>query len=99
MVRRGSGVRVPASASVAAESRPGRYGGLVGLARAAPVLLVALACLAGCGGGGGGGGAPPPPPRVAVIVLENRELRQVIDNPGAPYLTALAHRYALVARS
>jgi hypothetical protein len=34
------------------------------------------------------------PSRVALLVLENREEGQVVDPRRAPYLTALAHRYA-----
>jgi phosphatidylinositol-3-phosphatase len=37
----------------------------------------------------------PAPARVAVLVLENRSYGQVIGNPSAPYLNALARRYAL----
>jgi acid phosphatase len=52
--------------------------------------------------------APPPPPavgsqaghfprfgRVAVLMLENREYRDVIGSPQAPYLTRFAHSHAL----
>jgi phosphatidylinositol-3-phosphatase len=42
--------------------------------------------------------APAPfdrPSRVAVLVLENRSYDEVIGNPQAPYLNALARRYAL----
>jgi hypothetical protein len=69
------------------------------------VLLCALG-LAGCGGSG----APTPetvPPRavappaqpagashVFVIVMENKEYGDVIGSPSAPYVTALARRYA-----
>jgi phosphatidylinositol-3-phosphatase len=35
------------------------------------------------------------PSRVAVLVLENRSYGEVIGNPEAPYLNALARRYAL----
>jgi phosphatidylinositol-3-phosphatase len=35
------------------------------------------------------------PSRVAVLVLENRSYDEVIGNPKAPYLNALARRYAL----
>src|SRR3954466_10881230 len=54
---------------------------------------------------------PPPPPaagplaghfprlgRVAVLVLENREDRNVIGSRNAPFLTQLAHRHALATR-
>jgi hypothetical protein len=69
------------------------------------VLLCALG-LAGCGGSA----APTPetvPPRavqppahpagpshVVVIVMENKEYGDVIGSPSAPYVTALARRYA-----
>jgi hypothetical protein len=40
----------------------------------------------------------PEPARVAVLVLENRSYDEVIGNPDAPYLNALARRYALATR-
>ena len=40
----------------------------------------------------------PEPTRVAVLVLENRSYDEVIGNPDAPYLNALARRYALATR-
>jgi phosphatidylinositol-3-phosphatase len=40
----------------------------------------------------------PEPARVAVLVLENRSYDEVIGNPEAPYLNALARRYALATR-
>jgi hypothetical protein len=52
--------------------------------------LLAVSGLAGCAGGG-----RETPTRVAVIVLENRELSAVIGSPEAPYLNRLAGRYAL----
>ncbi len=36
------------------------------------------------------------PTRIAVMVLENHEVDDVVGNPQAPYLTALARRYALL---
>lgn len=43
-------------------------------------------------------GTFPRPHRVAVLVLENRNYGQVIGNPRAPYINALARRYALATR-
>ncbi len=70
---------------------------------AGPVAtLVALALLPGCGAAAQG--TPPGPPvrlaavpgeRVAVLVMENHELPDVVGSPDAPYLTGLARRYAL----
>jgi phosphatidylinositol-3-phosphatase len=40
----------------------------------------------------------PEPTHTAVIVLENRSYDQVIGNPDAPYLNALARRYALATQ-
>jgi hypothetical protein len=40
----------------------------------------------------------PPARRVAVIVLENKGFGQVIGNPRAPYVNALARRYSLATR-
>lgn len=37
---------------------------------------------------------PPALSHIVVIIMENRECGQVIGSPNAPYLTALAHRYA-----
>ncbi len=37
---------------------------------------------------------PPRLSHVVLIVMENRECGQIIGSPDAPYLTALAHRYA-----
>lgn len=39
--------------------------------------------------------APPKPSHTVVIVLENRELNEVIDSPEAPFVTYLAQRGAL----
>jgi hypothetical protein len=46
-----------------------------------------------------GAGHPPPPlDHVAVLVLENRSYEQVIGNPRAPYLNALARHGALATQ-
>lgn len=51
--------------------------------------------------------SPPPPPiklhagraaHVAIIVMENEEYGSIIGSPQAPFLTALARRYALAAQ-
>jgi phosphatidylinositol-3-phosphatase len=62
------------------------------------LLLLACCWLVGCGGGTTG--AQPTqqqPSRVAVLVLENQEAPDVVGSPEAPYLTSLAHQYALVS--
>jgi phosphatidylinositol-3-phosphatase len=56
-------------------------------------LLVALAFALGPAGA-----ATKPPPRfsrVVVVVMENKDFSDVIGSPDAPYVTALARRYAL----
>ncbi len=76
-----------------------------GAARRRATLAAALALailLAGCGSAAPGRPLSLPArlpaangSHVAVIVLENREIGEVIGNPEAPYLNRLAHRYAL----
>ncbi len=77
------------------------------LARTALSLLATFGCvisMSACGGTQGpqpraDGGRPfPHTARVAVVVLENRSYEQVIGSPSAPYLNALARRYALATR-
>jgi len=76
----------------------------------AALLLVALAALAGCDDGNPTSTptanrdttktAPTSkvptgvPSRVALLVMENHEANQVVGSPDAPYLSALARRYA-----
>jgi phosphatidylinositol-3-phosphatase len=75
-----------------------------------PLRLVAIVALAGAlllGCGSASPGRPLDLPRalpasrsshVVVIVLENRESSEVVGNAEAPYIDALAHRYALAGR-
>ena len=68
------------------------------------MTLGCLVLLSGCGAQGArqpraDAGRPfPHPTRVAVVVLENRSYGEVIGSPSAPYLNALARRYALATR-
>ncbi|HEY2161387.1 MAG TPA: alkaline phosphatase family protein, partial [Solirubrobacteraceae bacterium] len=78
----------------------------------AAAAAVATLALAGCGGAqlahsAGSVQTTPspkaslnggPPAHVAVIVMENEELSDIIGSPDAPYINSLARRYAL-ARS
>jgi phosphatidylinositol-3-phosphatase len=63
-------------------------------------LLASALCACGCGGQGSGLTltAPPPnpsgPSHVFVIVMENKEYGEVIGSSSAPYVNALARRYA-----
>jgi phosphatidylinositol-3-phosphatase len=65
-------------------------------------LLVVALLAGGCGASGDGSGltltAPPPDPsgssHVFVIVMENKEHGDVIGSSSAPYVNALARRYA-----
>jgi hypothetical protein len=59
------------------------------------MLLLAACWLVGCGTGAQS--TPQQPSRVAVLVLENHESPDVVGSPQAPYLSSLAHRYALVS--
>jgi phosphatidylinositol-3-phosphatase len=75
---------------------------MAGLRLLAAVMVLAwTSAIVGCGGGGEGAprtGAVPEAHRVAVLVLENRSYEEVIGSPNAPFLTALARRYALATR-
>ncbi|MBA3808124.1 MAG: hypothetical protein H0X28_07000 [Solirubrobacterales bacterium] len=75
---------------------------------AACVLTLALALLAGCGKASPGRALALGPPaalpasrhsHVVVIVMENAEYRDVIGGSSAPYVNALARRYALLRQS
>jgi hypothetical protein len=73
------------------------------------VITLAAVALAGCQSGGGGSSseAAAAPARAAaalgshvvVIVMENKELAQLIGSRSAPYANALARRYALATGS
>ena len=68
-------------------------------------VLVVLIAVAGCGGTSEAPSAPPAPAaratssRVVVLVMENKEEQDVIGAPGSRYVTRLARRYGLAARS
>jgi hypothetical protein len=64
--------------------------------QAACLILLPLALLLGCGGGGGGSNAPT---RVAVLVLENHEVGDILADPGVPYLSSLARKHAVATRA
>lgn len=75
------------------------------------LAAAAFAAAAGCGGGAAATGRTAPPPsapaaparttasHVVVIVMENKEYAQVIGSSSAPYVNALARRYAVATRS
>lgn len=44
-------------------------------------------------------GLPPPPDHIVVVIDENKTFEQIIGNPQAPYLNALAERGALLTQS
>src|SRR6187431_1515575 len=71
--------------------------------QAASLLLLPLVLLVGCGGGGGQassqGGGSRAPTRVAVLVLENHEVGDILDDPRAPYLSSLARKHAVATRA
>lgn len=64
--------------------------------QAACLVLLALTLLLGCGGGGGGSNAPT---RVAVLVLENHEVGDILEDPHAPYLSSFARKHAVATRA
>jgi phosphatidylinositol-3-phosphatase len=71
--------------------------------QAAWLVLLPLALLLGCGGGGGdaspAGRGSNAPTRVAVLVLENHEVGDILDDSRAPYLSSLARNHAVATRA
>jgi hypothetical protein len=67
--------------------------------KAACLVLLPLALLLGCGGGGGDGSSANDgsnaPTRVAVLVLENHEVGDIVRDSRAPYLNSLAREHAV----
>lgn len=61
----------------------------------ARLCLILLAALVVPAAGAAAADRTPEPPRAFVIVLENRELSEVIGSPEAPFLNRLAQRGAL----
>jgi phosphatidylinositol-3-phosphatase len=60
------------------------------------LVLLPLALLPGCGGGASSaGGGSHAPTRVAVVVLENHEVGDILGDPRAPYLSSLAQKHAV----
>jgi len=63
------------------------------------LVVLALALFAGCGGGGteapSAGGGSNPRTRVAVLVLENHEVGDILGDSRAPYLSSLARNHAV----
>jgi len=67
------------------------------------LLLVAGSTAAATAGSAAGGSSAAtatsrPLDHIFVIMLENHSKSSVIDDPNAPYLTSLAHRYGMAAR-
>ena len=58
---------------------------------------MATAFVAGCGSSGSKKAARPPSSHIVVIVMENKSYEEVLGNPDAPYLNALAARAAVPA--
>jgi phosphatidylinositol-3-phosphatase len=75
---------------------------------ATAALALALLGSTACGGAPQGNPLAAPPAsvlpastssRVTVIVMENKEAPDVVGSASSPYVTALAHRYAIATRS
>jgi hypothetical protein len=75
---------------------------------ATAALAIALLGSTACGGAPQGNPLAAPPAsvlpastssRVTLIVMENKEAPDVVGSASSPYVTALAHRYAIATRS
>jgi hypothetical protein len=77
--------------------RPGPIGSVAMLALALAAVTLLATASSGAARKDARGGAHGKLDHVFVIMLENHSQSSVIDNPNAPYITHLAHKYGMAA--